>query len=87
VLSRLRKLNVETQKELNTMALTYNIEDDVFYQQGIEKGIAEGIEKGIEKIIAIMLQKKHLKLEEIADLADVSVDFVKKVQENLKKKK
>jgi len=99
-LSRIRKLEGQTEKQIAAMPITYDIETDYLYNKGIEKGIERGIEKGIkkgikkgvekgiqqgiekgierEKIIIIKkaLTKKKLTIEEIADLADVSVDLV-----------
>jgi len=87
-LSRIRKLEGQTEKQIAAMPITYDIETDYLYNKGIEKGIEKGVEKGIqqgiekgierEKIIIIKkaLTKKKLTIEEIADLADVSVDLV-----------
>ena len=54
---------------------------------GIEQGIEKGIERGIEKekvtVIKKALLKKKLNIEEIADLADVSIDFVLSIQSEL----
>ena len=51
------------------MALTYNIETDIRYQQGIEKG--KEAEK--EEMIVAMLQSGLLTNEQIAQLADTSL--------------
>ncbi|NUQ22602.1 MAG: Rpn family recombination-promoting nuclease/putative transposase [Saprospiraceae bacterium] len=48
ILARLRKLEVLTAKIIKDMPITYNIETDYLYQQGIEKGMEKGVEKGIE---------------------------------------
>ena len=49
VLSQLRNLQEELCKEVNEMALVYDIERDVRYRQGKEKGREEGREKGREE--------------------------------------
>ena len=91
VLSRLRKLEIPTKKEISAMPIHYEIEQDGLYLEGIEKGIEKGIERGIEKGIE---QHQHdtvvrglhagvLSLEMIANLAGVSLEYVLKVQKEL----
>jgi len=78
-LSRIRKLEGQTEKQIAAMPITYDIETDYLYNKGIEKGIER------EKIIIIKkaLTKKKLTIEEIADLADVSVDMVITIRSQL----
>ena len=56
-------------------------------EQGVEKGMEQGMERGIEKakaaIITNLLLKTNHSLQEIADLADVSIDYVIEVKNNL----
>jgi len=56
-------------------------------KEGVEKGIKEGIEKGIKEGIKLsvkaMLQKGKFSLQEIAEILDVELDFVKQVQNDL----
>lgn len=88
-LARLRNLTTETQQTLNDMALTYDIEKDAFYQTGLKKGMEKGIEKGeqrgIEKATAKMiiglLKSEKLSLQEIADIAHISLEQVKAIAE------
>ena len=76
------------------MALTYNIETDVRYQQGIEKGREKGIEEGIEKgkeaekeeMILAMLQSGLLADEQIAQLADTDLKRVQRMKKQSGKK-
>ncbi|KJR42592.1 Transposase (putative), YhgA-like protein [Candidatus Magnetoovum chiemensis] len=49
ILSQLRDLQTVFCREVENMALVYDIEKDVRFQQGREKGLKEGIEEGIEK--------------------------------------
>ena len=88
VLSRLRNLETETRKKATEMPITYDITTDGLYKEGIEQGIEQGIERGIEQgkinVIKKALFNKKLTIEEIADLADVSVDFVLSIQTGLK---
>ena len=81
------------------MALTYNIERDIRYNQGLEKGLEKGIEKGIEKglekgiekatadrnaaFVKSLLQHTAHSTEEIAQLVGVPIEFVSKVKADL----
>jgi flagellar biosynthesis/type III secretory pathway protein FliH len=75
------------------MALDYDIRKDLRYQQGMQKGLEEGLEKGLEeglekkqyKMILALLKIGKLSMEEIANAAEVSLDYVKKIAEELKK--
>ncbi len=84
VLSRLRNLEEITIKKAKAMTLNYDVEQDFWYQEGIEKGIEKGMEKGEEKektaIILRLLKSDKLTLEEIASVAEVSVDYVRQLQ-------
>jgi len=57
------------------MALDYDIRKDLRYQQG-EK------EKQ-DKMILNFLKKGKYSMEEIAEIAEVSLDYVKKIAESL----
>ncbi len=61
------------------MGLTYNIEQDYLYQQGVEKGKKE--------LISEMLKDGTLTGDKIASLAKVSVEYVKQVAKELKEQK
>ena len=96
-LARLRNLTTETQQTLNDMALTYDIEKDAFYQTGLKKGMEKGIKQGIEKgeqrgekkgmekattkMIIGLLKSEKLSLQEIADIAHISLEQVKAIAE------
>ena len=77
------------------MPLVFNLDiekDPIFIDgrdQGVEIGIEQGIELGIErerisKIEKFLLGSK-LSIKRIADFQEVSIDFVIKIQERLKK--
>ncbi len=76
VLARLRNLTRETQKEITEMGLTYNITEDYLYQQGKETRNKE--------IVVKMLKDKTLTVEKIAEILDVTVEYVKGVASELK---
>lgn len=62
------------------MPIHYNIETDELYVEGIEKGIDIGIEKGIlqksEESVTNLLKKQQSTVTEIADLLNVTEEFV-----------
>ncbi|MCS6794780.1 MAG: hypothetical protein RMJ97_06215 [Raineya sp.] len=83
VLANLRSLQEIVTKLVEKMALTYNLENDVRFKQGIEKGIEKGKESVWLTSIKNMLAE-NFPLEQIAKLLEVPLDFVRKVAENLK---
>ncbi len=79
ILSRLRKLEEETTKIIADMPITYDIEQDYLYKQGIEKGIEK------EKINSIkaLLNLQNFSLKQIADILNVSIEKVKEVAKGI----
>ena len=49
ILARIRKLEDITEKIIEDMPITYDIEKDGLYKKGLLKGIEQGIEQGIER--------------------------------------
>ena len=86
ILSRLRNLEVRTKKKVSDMPITYNIEKDGLYREGIEKGIKSGAEKKQYRIISNALHQGILTIEQIAEMAEVDIDYVISVQSELKEK-
>lgn len=58
------------------MPITYDITTDIRYQQGIEQGIEQKNREIVEKLLA----NGRFSLREIAEIADVSIDFVIEIQ-------
>lgn len=81
-LSRLRNFEVETEKIIDNMPITYDIETDGLYI----KGKAEGLEKGLEKGI-IVCYEMGLQAEEIAQKFELELEQVLKVIKAYKRKK
>jgi predicted transposase/invertase (TIGR01784 family) len=54
-------------------------------EKGIKKGRAEGLEKGKTEVVKNLLLKMAMTDAQAADIAEVSVDFVKKVRRKIKK--
>ena len=74
VLSKLRKLDGFIQHfTSNLMALDLKLEDTLTFKQGK----AEGEKKNRDKMILSLYRKGKIKIQDIADAADVSVQYVK----------
>jgi hypothetical protein len=88
LLSRLRNLTTLTTKQLKDMAIVYDIEKDPLYKEGVLKGELRGELRGEQKGelrktiqgVKKALEKKRFTLEEIADVFEVKLDFILKVQ-------
>ncbi|WP_338793040.1 hypothetical protein [Bernardetia sp. MNP-M8] len=76
VLSKLRKLQSQIIEQLNAMALTYNIEEDLRYKQG-------ELKRAVESITEML--KDGLAYEKIAKYAKVSKEFVEEIAKQIKK--
>ena len=72
-------------------ATFFKEEKDPFYKRGQAMGIEKGIEKGTEaksyQVVANLIQQLALDDAAAAGVAEVSIDFVKKVRADLHKKK
>jgi len=79
VLSRLRKLEIPAQKEIEAMPIHYDIKTDGLYLQGIEKGIEKGISDHRRETIVRMLKANKYKMEEITLIAGVNEQFVRTI--------
>jgi hypothetical protein len=83
ILSKLRNLQPQTIQQIEAMPITYDITTDIRYQQGIEQGIEQGISFQTRKTVEKMLADSRFSLGEIADIAEVSIDYIIKVQNEL----
>ena len=75
VFARLRNLTEETQKQLNTMAFTYDIEKDAFFKRGKEKGRLEGK----ESTAINLLKLGKFTYEEIAQITDLTLEQIETI--------
>lgn len=70
---------------------TYDLLIEQGIARGIEKGIKQGIEQGIERgktaVVANLIQQLGFDDETAAGVAEVPVEFVRKVREDLNKEK
>jgi hypothetical protein len=71
-----------TLKLLENMAFVYDLETDIRFQQGVEIGEQRGEIKGIEKL----LLAGSFTVEYIAEVYEVSVNTIKRIQERLQNK-
>lgn len=79
----MRNLQELTVKIIEGMSITYNIEKDIRYKQGIEKGIEKEKTENVQRL----LLETDFQIEKIASLARVSVAFVKRIKKELGKNK
>ncbi|GAB3988233.1 hypothetical protein GCM10028807_10440 [Spirosoma daeguense] len=79
VLAQLRNLELILKTAMDSIAKHINEERDVLFLRGID----QGFNLGEEKIVASLLTKLNYSLEQIAEIAGVSVDFVKKVKQKI----
>ncbi len=98
MLSRLRKIESLTIKITEDMPIHYDIETDSLYLKGTQIGREQGIEQGIEQgkkeqaylfVRNLILNSDvvHYSDEQIARLADVTIEFVQQVRLELAQKK
>jgi len=77
VLSKLRNLDDFIQHYIqNTMALDLRIEDTFTYKKGKLEGKLEGEKKEKDKMILSLYKKGKFNIKDIADAAEVSVEYV-----------
>ncbi len=84
-LARLRKVQKETLKILETMPITIDIETDELYLKGVEQGIEMAntkYEKYLEGSIS-KLRNRNLSIQDIADVLSISVEKVKNILKEL----
>jgi len=78
VLSKLRNLDGFIQHYIqNTMALELKLEDTFTYKKGKIEGKIEGENKKRDKMILALYNKGKFSIDDIADAAEVSVEYVK----------
>jgi predicted transposase YdaD len=71
------------------MPIEVKLEETFLFKKGEEKGEIRGEKRGEkknrDKMILTMLKKKKYSIEEIAEIAEVSVEFVKELVKNVEK--
>lgn len=79
VLSQLRNLDLKLKTVMDSIANLISEERDVLYMRGLNKGK--------ETFVTYLLQEANRTIDQIADIAGVSVDFVETVKKKLENKK
>ena len=79
ILAKLRTLDLKFDDMIHNMAKYIDLESDYFFI----KGKQEAQESEQKKFVTNLLQKLDLTVSQIADIAGVTVDFVKKVKRQL----
>ncbi len=79
VLAQLRNLELKLKNAMDSIAEYIKEDRDVLYLRGLDKGK----EKEQIKFVTYLLKEGNKTLEQIAETAEVSVDFVKSVQRQL----
>jgi hypothetical protein len=79
ILAKLRKLDLKFDDMIQNMAKHLDVENDYFFIKGQDKARQE--EKA--RFITFLLQEGSRTLDQIADIAGTTVDFVKSVQRQL----
>ncbi|TAE73238.1 MAG: hypothetical protein EAZ85_07630 [Bacteroidetes bacterium] len=70
------------------ITLNFNIEEDIFYKQGVEKGIEKGINHGEAKktkSVVINCIQKGFDNQTISKLTGLSIPEIEKIRKELKK--
>ena len=65
------------------MPIHYDIETDELYLEGIEKGIEKGTLQKSEENVNSLLKRQRFTVAEIADLLNVTEEFVLQVADKL----
>ena len=91
VISKLRNLDGFIQHYIEKyMALELKIEDTFTYKKGRKQGKLEGEivggNKKRDKMILALINKGKFSIEDIADAAEVSVDYVKELTKQISDK-
>ncbi len=83
ILAQLRNLELKLKNAMDSIAKYIDEEKDVLFLRGKDKAY---IEKEQEFVQSLLTKTQHTP-EQIADIAGVSVEFVKRVQQKLKDNK
>lgn len=69
-------------KAMESVSTFFREEDDFLYRRGEKRGIVRGIEKGKKIIVKNLLKSSSFSDKEIANIAEVTIDFVKDIRAN-----
>jgi predicted transposase YdaD len=83
ILTKLRKLDLKFDDMINNMAKYIDVENDFFFIKGKKEGQDNAREIEQTKFVKNLLQKLDLTLNQIADIAGVTLEFVKSVEKQI----
>jgi predicted transposase YdaD len=83
VLAQLRNLELNLKIAMDSIAEYIKEERDVLFLRGLDKGEEAAREREQTKFVTNLIQKLDLSFEQIAEISGTTVDFVKKVQQQI----
>ena len=95
ILAQLRTLVSENIEIMEQVSSFFKEENDIFYKVGEKRGLEKGLEKGLEEgevngeekksyqVVKNLISANRFTIPEIANFADVSETFVRKVKKSL----
>ncbi len=83
VLSQLRNLQPSLNEAMLSISQFFKEEDDILFQHGEQRGELRGEQKTKEQLIKNLLTKTTLTPDQIAEMAEVSVELVQKIASQL----
>jgi hypothetical protein len=83
ILAQLRSLISKNIDIMESICSFFKEENDIFYRRGERKGRMEAEEKKSFEVVKKLLLINKLTIEEIADTAGVTEDFIDKVKKTL----
>jgi predicted transposase YdaD len=81
ILSRLRKAQEMIKEEMETMAITFDINDDPYYQDGMNQGIILGLKQNRLET-ARKMKEKGIDQAVISEITGLSAEEIEKVVNN-----
>jgi len=72
---------------MQSVSTFFKEENDIFYRKGERIGEIKGAEKARHTVIENLLTKLGVSDEKAAEIAEVSVEYVKEIRANLEPKK
>ncbi|WP_229313214.1 hypothetical protein [Larkinella terrae] len=83
VLAQLRNLELTFKEAMDSIEKFISEERDVLYLRGLDKGEEKAKKQTQTKFVTNLLLKTDFSVERIAEITDVSIDFVKAIQQKI----
>jgi predicted transposase/invertase (TIGR01784 family) len=84
IFARLRNFSHIIKTLLQNMAITYNIKEDAFYQEGLEKGMEKGLEQGKKEMVMQLIKDGTLTIKKIAEITGMTTQQIKSIEKAMK---